>query len=297
MSSAKFVLAVMADQTTSDLVFMAVETLAKATSQDRKTVIANIARLIEWGLLEDTGERRGKTGQIPVYRLLMGEGLFDVAPFAGKEPKSGTVPKTGPVPKADLNSTVFPSKDSQKRDTDLKLTQELDPSLSPAQTREDETELPTFDPAPEGVEPDSTPPTAAGAACLAMRRAGMVHTNPSDPRLLAALAAGVTETELADVVTEVLAKGGAPPGLAYVCITALNRRRDAAREPTHASTSQTRGNDRSAGRQSAADVAAERARRIFASGTAAGDAQPEGPDGAVAVHERGVSAQVDERPG
>lgn len=231
MSSAKFVLVVMADQTTSDLAFMSLAALSKATAQDRKTIVAGLNRLIEWGLIEDTGEKRGRTGQIPVYRLLMGEGLFDVAPFDKKHAKSGTVPKTEPVPKTEGNSTVFPIEQSQKRDTDPKLTQN-DPSLSPRAQE------------PEPLDPPREPskPSPGALATIAMRKAGMPASrlNPSHAELLAALDAGVTPAELADVVSEYLARGTGPPSMTYVIRTALGRRRDAASQPAyvtvHAST-------------------------------------------------------------
>jgi len=60
--------------------------------------------------------------------------------------------------------------------------------------------------------PRATPPTtAAGRACLAMRQAGCVQTNPSHPDLLAALDAGVTPEQLADTVREAIDAGKAKP--------------------------------------------------------------------------------------
>lgn len=217
MSAAKFVLVYLADQTTSDLAFAAASTIATATALDRKTVLASLARLVEWGLLEDTGERRGRTGQIPVYRLLMNDGLFDVAPFA-KSPKNGTVPKTVPVPKTDSKSPNFPRKESQKRDTDLKHTQELDPALSPRAS------------AGGGVDGWPTEVSAGAVATRAMISAGMPisYANPSAPKLLHALAEGVTPAELADVVREFASRGTGPPKMNFVIATALGRRRDAA---------------------------------------------------------------------
>lgn len=58
--------------------------------------------------------------------------------------------------------------------------------------------------APAGEDPPDPPPTLAGAACLAMRRAGCVMTNPSHPDLVAALAEGVTPGMLADCVAEAI---------------------------------------------------------------------------------------------
>lgn len=81
-SSTKFVLVVLANCATPDesICWPSADYLANATCQDRKTVLENLRRLRELGYLEDTGERRGSTSQVRVYRL--------------KRPESGTVPKT-----------------------------------------------------------------------------------------------------------------------------------------------------------------------------------------------------------
>lgn len=93
-----------------------------------------------------------------------------------------------------------------------------------------------------------------------------MRMNHSDPRLLLA-AETCTPQELGDVVREyAAAHGGAPPGLAYVCTTALNRRRDAARESNPANQTEGRRRDRPTGRDSLADRAARRAREVFADG-------------------------------
>lgn len=68
-------------------------------------------------------------------------------------------------------------------------------------------------------------PTAAGAACLALRRAGVPDCNTSHPRLLALLAQGVTPVELAEAAQS-LAEGKRK--FAYVLATVEGRRRDAA---------------------------------------------------------------------
>lgn len=243
-ASAKFVLVLLADQTTGDLAFMAVNTIAARTGLDRKTVMGAVARLIEWQLIEETGERRGRTGSVPVYRLLMNDGLFDNAPHATESStKNGTGTKTGTaseaVPVLPGSGTSFPTKRYQKRDTDPKsFTQELDPSRVPgarAHTREG-------------------PPTAtAGAvATIAMREAGMPlnRLNPSHPELLSALAAGITPAELADVTREIANRPGHdPPNLVYVVRTAVGRHREAvaAKETSHvAAEIRSRGSTRNA---------------------------------------------------
>lgn len=73
--------------------------LGEFSSLNRKTVIAVVARLEAIGLLSDSGNREGRTGQIKVYRVNL-----------------ETVPKTEPTQKR--NSSDFSRKESQKRDTD-----------------------------------------------------------------------------------------------------------------------------------------------------------------------------------
>lgn len=116
-SSAKFVLLAMANRANPDqrgrvVAFCSIAYLAEATAQDRKTVVTNLAKLREWNLIEDTGERVGKTKQVPVYELKCPPDLF--TEYTQK--RNGS--KTGTVPKKAAKSTVFPAKQAQKRDTD-----------------------------------------------------------------------------------------------------------------------------------------------------------------------------------
>ena len=66
-SSSKAILTWLADMCGADLcAYPSVAALAEATEMDRKTVLAGLQHLQEIGLLVDTGERRGRTKQIPV---------------------------------------------------------------------------------------------------------------------------------------------------------------------------------------------------------------------------------------
>ena len=112
-SSAKFVLVVLANHADSDgICWPSIQSISDSTAQDRKTVIANLKRLVEMGWITDTGMRKGTTNQVPVYRL--------------NSTKNGTVEqsqkrepyKAETVPFFPMNSTVFPWKQSQKRDTE-----------------------------------------------------------------------------------------------------------------------------------------------------------------------------------
>lgn len=113
-SSTKFVLVVLANCASGDtgLAYPSTAYLADATGQDRKTVIANLNKLRDCGLIEDTGKRVGTTKQIPVYRLNSTPDLF------AEESQKRNSSENGTVPKSPGNSTVFPHKQSQKRDTE-----------------------------------------------------------------------------------------------------------------------------------------------------------------------------------
>ena len=79
--------------------YPSIAALCEFSSLNRKTVISSVARLEAAGILSDTGERRGETKQIKVYRVNI-----------------GTVPKSERSRKR--NSTEKVVKQSQKRDTE-----------------------------------------------------------------------------------------------------------------------------------------------------------------------------------
>lgn len=72
-------------------------------------------------------------------------------------------------------------------------------------------------------------PSAAGSACLAMRRGGLAQTNPSHPSLLAAIAEGATDAMWEHTAREATEQG---KGFAWVIATIRGRLGDAARQPT-----------------------------------------------------------------
>lgn len=145
-SSAKFLLVAMADCVNCDegqemLCWPSARHLMEVTGQDIKTVEAGIKRLRESGFIKPTGELRGRTGQVIVYRLTSPEiGVVtspQVPPVeAVTEPKNEPVetPKTpeigavnnlwnspefggggeeGTTPKFPDNTPKFPIKDPQ----------------------------------------------------------------------------------------------------------------------------------------------------------------------------------------
>lgn len=69
-SSSKFVLFCMAWKSgDTQLCCASTADIAEMTGQDRKTVLENIKRLSEFGLIVDTGEKGGPTKAIPVFRM------------------------------------------------------------------------------------------------------------------------------------------------------------------------------------------------------------------------------------
>jgi hypothetical protein len=110
-STVKFVLTILANCADGKefICFPSVAYIAEATNQDRKTVIGAIAKLIEMGFVEDTGERRGSTGQIIVYKLLVGKN------GTVKESQKRNSSENGTVPKTDSKSTENGSKQYRKR--------------------------------------------------------------------------------------------------------------------------------------------------------------------------------------
>jgi hypothetical protein len=125
-SSTKFVLVAMADcvhsQGEAMVCWPTVAHLAKLTALDRKTVIEAMQRLRQRGWINDTGERRGATGQVPVYELktpASGTVTDDTIPAKGrpkhssKSPENGTDAENGTVPKTDANSPEIPHQRSR----------------------------------------------------------------------------------------------------------------------------------------------------------------------------------------
>jgi hypothetical protein len=97
----KLVLLGLADRhnTEHDAAYPSTAWLVEFSGLDRKTVVAALDRLEAAGLISDTGKRVGQTKQVKVYSLAL-----------------ESLPKTEASQKR--NSSVFPMKGSQKRDTD-----------------------------------------------------------------------------------------------------------------------------------------------------------------------------------
>ena len=93
-SSAKFVLIALADYCDAKhCAWPSIQTLCDKTEFDRKTVIKNLHLLEKAGFLVDTGERKGATASIPIYRIPVDEAV----------PKTELVPKTGQLKQSQIS--------------------------------------------------------------------------------------------------------------------------------------------------------------------------------------------------
>jgi hypothetical protein len=122
--------------------FPSVQWLCDFSDLNRKTVIAAIQRLEDgmFPLIEDTGERRGRTGQVKVYRLAAADA------GASSDPASETVPEPEQFQKR--NSSGSGSKQSQKRDTEP-----VSNLLPPLTAKAVKTPAPDFDNGSDREEP------------------------------------------------------------------------------------------------------------------------------------------------
>lgn len=99
----RLVLLSLADRAGEDhCAYPSIARLVEDTEMDRKTVLKIIDELIQDELIEDTGERKGRTKQVKVYRLIGVNGRetvptmesFDAENEDLKGPNIGTVPTT-----------------------------------------------------------------------------------------------------------------------------------------------------------------------------------------------------------
>lgn len=125
-SSAKFVLVVMANLAGDNMTcWPSYKHLTDATAQDVKTVQAGLRRLREEGFITDTGERKGSTGQVIVYRL-------NTTEFGGVQPlaKTPEIPcnttKNGGV-SGESKTPVFPDKTPKFPGKDPQISHERPP--------------------------------------------------------------------------------------------------------------------------------------------------------------------------
>lgn len=103
-SSAKSVLTWLADMCGADhCAFPSIAALAEATELDKKTVQSSLQHLVALGMLADTGERRGRTKQVIVYKLIgIDESIADVEHTQKRDrlkqdPTDANIPKNGNI--------------------------------------------------------------------------------------------------------------------------------------------------------------------------------------------------------
>ncbi len=125
--TAKLVLLSMADRAgETHECYPSVKRLCEDTNLDRKTVIRSLKALCDCGVITDAGKRKGITNQIIVYRLIGVESRSLGGEYEDmNDTETGTIPKPEQFPFSDEtvpffpdNGPVFPSKESQKRDTE-----------------------------------------------------------------------------------------------------------------------------------------------------------------------------------
>jgi hypothetical protein len=119
------VLTALADYANEDhYAYPSKETLSSKTLLDRKTVMVSLQRLTFHGFIQDTGERKGKTGQVKVYQLnvtrvpnldtLKSPENGAVTPLKGpnKSPENGVLKG---AQKRDIESPVLLTKEPKKK--------------------------------------------------------------------------------------------------------------------------------------------------------------------------------------
>ena len=108
-SSAKFVLVALANcaDGANGRAWPSIAYLCEATSQDRKTVMANLKRLIDTGYIQDTGSRMGSTKSVVVYQICSTE------TGTTKQYQERDISQDEAVPFFPASSTFFPHKQSQ----------------------------------------------------------------------------------------------------------------------------------------------------------------------------------------
>ena len=114
-ASVKFTLVALANcaDSVSNECFPSIKYLTDVTSQDRKTILDNIKKLKDLGIIQDTGKRRGETGQVVVYKLNLSVNFNSTENGIVKQYQKRNSTENGTVPNFPDNSPVFPMKQSQ----------------------------------------------------------------------------------------------------------------------------------------------------------------------------------------
>lgn len=145
-ASAKFLLIAMADCVNADseelLCFPSIAHLSKVTDMDPKSVKANLVKLRELGFIEDSGDRKGKTGRVITYRLKSPEALPPQT--TSDEPQSAQIsasmsPNFPESPVAEM-SPNFPSNEPNFPDQSAQISLVIGPNLGHGTSKEPVTE-------------------------------------------------------------------------------------------------------------------------------------------------------------
>ncbi|KDD89686.1 hypothetical protein L519_2162 [Bordetella bronchiseptica MBORD678] len=176
-SPAKFILVVLAHHVNAAArpwqAFASVTLLAQETGQNRKTVLENLKRLVDFGYLADSGERVGATGRIPVWNLTDTQNGTKTGTIEQSQNRDhSTVPDSGPLNSTETGTitsnspetgTVTPSQQSQNRDhSDLGETRVMVPK-SPTEQEIKEVIGKTSEKSNAVVEKSAKVPSTRGA--------------------------------------------------------------------------------------------------------------------------------------
>ncbi|CAB3889252.1 hypothetical protein LMG26788_03754 [Achromobacter pulmonis] len=176
-SPAKFILVVLAHHVNAAArpwqAFASVTLLAQETGQNRKTVLENLKRLVDFGYLADSGERVGVTGRIPVWNLTEAPNGTKTGTIEQSQNRDhSTVPNSGPFNSTETGTitsnspetgTVTPSEQSQNRDhSDLGETRVMVPK-SPTEQEIKEVVGKTSEKSNAVVEKSAKVPSTRGA--------------------------------------------------------------------------------------------------------------------------------------
>ncbi len=152
-SSAKFLLVAMAecvnDKSEEMLCFPSISHLAQATDMDPKSVKANLQKLRELGFIEDTGDRKGQTGRVVIYRLKTPE----IEPLSKKNEADQSA-QISPVMSPNLDafqesemSPNFPGNEPKFPDQSAQISLVMSPNLGHGTKKE-----PVMEPIKESVK-------------------------------------------------------------------------------------------------------------------------------------------------
>lgn len=160
-SAVKIVLVSLADRASEDhTCFPSISRLELDTELNRKTILAAIRHLAEVGLIADTGERKGRTKQVKVYRLVGVQGREEI-PLAtsgdtAKSAENGTVNNNREKQEASCTEKQSQIRNSTENGTVPNLRDKSAENGTAKESQIRDTELPSIELI---SEPSSAPPS------------------------------------------------------------------------------------------------------------------------------------------